>query len=350
MPLPLLLYLGSIVGAIALLLTMPKRGLNWKPVGLLLGASVLGAIWLLLATQFDFWSQVPGPTPPGFGGAESTGIELPAFAFHYVFGLIGIAGSVMVITNKRPVYAALWFVMVVLSTAGMFLTLEADFIAFAMVIIYGGAILVTYMFVIMLASEQQQSLDVADVPEYERIAREPFAAVAFGFLLLAVLLNIMFTGLPDAGVDTAKAASDNQMVYGSDDPAAPNDALALLTGRAGAERPDTPLTPADAAARDATAAAGPDAPPPDAKLSNVERVGVDLFRSHPLGLELAGIILLVALIGAIVIAKTRVYEEDDHHAPGPPTGPGGATVHPKGEPGPFSPQVVQATGSGKVGQ
>jgi len=322
MPLPLILYLGSIVGAVALLLTMPKRRLNWKPVGLLLGASVLGGLWLLLATQFDFWRQLPGPTPPGFGGEESTGIELPAFAFHYVFGLIGIAGSVMVITNKRPVYAALWFVMVVLSTAGMFLTLEADFIAFAMVIIYGGAILVTYMFVIMLASEQQQSVEVSEVPEYERVAREPFAAVAFGFLLLAVLLNIMFTGLPDTGEESAKAASDNMMVYGTDDLASLTDdeaiakaaENAMLTGRAGSDTPERPLTPADATLLDEAteaAEAGLDPTVSPATLSNVERVGVDLFVSHPLGLELAGIILLVALIGAIVIAKTQVFDEDD---------------------------------------
>ena len=45
------------------------------------------------------------------------------------------------------------------------------------------------------------------------------------------------------------------------------------------------------------------------QLDNVERVGLDLFRSHPLGLELAGIILLVSLIGAVVIARKRVESE-----------------------------------------
>jgi NADH-quinone oxidoreductase subunit J len=41
------------------------------------------------------------------------------------------------------------------------------------------------------------------------------------------------------------------------------------------------------------------------KLDNVERVGMDLFESHPLGLELAGVILLVSLVGAVVIARKR---------------------------------------------
>ena len=345
MPTPVILYLASILGAIALLMMMPKRRLNLKPLGALLGAATLGGLWVLLARHFDFWTTLPAPPPPGFGGDQQTGIELSAFAFHYVFGFIAIAASVAVITNKRPVYAALWFVMVVLSSAGMFITLSAEFIAFAMVIIYGGAILVTYMFVIMLASEQQQSTDTKAAPEYERVAREPFAAVAAGFLLLAVLLNIAFEPLPDEV--RAPAASDNMIVYGADDPAHADATKAILSDRAVNPERTTPLTPRHAAEMDYARESGT---PQQAHLSNVERVGLDLFQSHPLGLELAGIILLVALIGAVVIAKTQVPNEDEHHPPGPPTGPGGATVHPRGEPGPYSPQVTEASGSGKVGQ
>jgi NADH-quinone oxidoreductase subunit J len=336
MPTPVILYLASILGAIALLMMMPKRRLNLKPLGALLGAATVGGLWLFLARNFDFWTNLPAPPPPGFGGDEQTGVELSAFAFHYVFGFIAIAASVAVITNRRPVYAALWFVMVVLASAGMFITLAAEFIAFAMVIIYGGAILVTYMFVIMLASEQQQSTDLQAAPEYERIAREPFAAVAAGFLLLAVLLNITFEPLPDQA--RAPAETDATLI------------ATTLPQRSESRVGDTPLTPAHAAALDAKqggaeslAGIAPE------KLSNVERVGLDLFKSHPLGLELAGVVLLVALIGAVVIAKTQVPDEDDHHDAGPPTGPGGATVHPRGEPGPYSPEVVEATGSGKVG-
>ena len=42
------------------------------------------------------------------------------------------------------------------------------------------------------------------------------------------------------------------------------------------------------------------------RLDNVERIGLDLFESHPLGLELAGVILLISLVGAVVIAKRQV--------------------------------------------
>lgn len=333
MPTPVILYIASILGAIALLMMMPKRRLNLKPLGALLGAATLGGLWLVLTRQFDFWATLPAPSPPGFGGEQSTGIETAAFAFHYIFGFIAIAAAVAVITNKRPVYAALWFVMVVLASAGMFITLSAEFIAFAMVIIYAGAILVTYMFVIMLASEQQQSADTQAAPEYERVAREPFAAVAAGFLLLAVLLNVAFE--PMTTVDAARAPNDAALIKST------------LTGRSDVTaKGATPLTPEQAAIANTPEGEKPT----PARLSNVERVGLDLFTSHPLGLELAGIILLVALIGAVVIAKTRVPDEDDHHDGGPPTGPGGATVHPHGEPGPYSRDVVDATGSGMVGQ
>ena len=68
---------------------------------------------------------------------------------------------------------------------------------------------------------------------------------------------------------------------------------------------------ADRSLNEATAelASSPSASPD--KLSNVERVGLDLFEAHPLAIELAGVILLVSLIGAVVIAKTHVPNEDE---------------------------------------
>jgi NADH-quinone oxidoreductase subunit J len=152
-----------------------------------------------------------------------------------------------------------------------------------MVIIYGGAILVTYMFVIMLASQNEPDHE-DDTPDYDRYSLEPLWASVAGFLLLAILLSVYF----------------------SKNAAEPNPAAAMASD---AEVIETQL--ADRALKEGKEelASAPSVSPN--KLSNVERVGLDLFESHPLAIELAGVILLVSLIGAVVIAKTHVPNEDD---------------------------------------
>lgn len=262
------LYIASGFGAIALFLMMPRAGYNPRRIGGLLGALTLGGLWLYL------WDQLPGPI----------GFEPPVFAYYYIFSGLAIAAAVRVITHTKPVYAALWFVMVILASSGLFLVMEAEFIAAAVVIIYGGAILVTYLFVIMLASSAGDPTEPNDSPDCDRLAYEPVAAVAAGFLLLAVLLGVIFQ--PAGANRSAKGLSDRQVI-GS-----------VLT-----HRPAQRLGQHVAAQGNATlpaAMADPD------HLSNTERVGLDLFRSHPLGLELAGVTLLVSLVGAVVIARVRV--------------------------------------------
>ena len=81
------------------------------------------------------------------------------------------------ITQRNPVHAALCFALVVLSTCGLFLLQAAPFLMAATIIIYAGAIVVTFLFVIMLA--QQAGLSNAD-----QRSREPLLATLAGFVLL----------------------------------------------------------------------------------------------------------------------------------------------------------------------
>ena len=264
----LVIYAAVVAGAAALVLLMPKPGPNLRPLGALLGAGTLGAMW------FGLCPLLRGDQP---------GLDHPSLLFYYVFSFIGIASAVRVITHTRPVYAALWFVMVILSSAGLFLVLSAEFMAMALVIIYGGAILVTYMFVIMLATQPSASDRPEDQPEFERYAREPFWATVAGFLLLAVLLSFVFDPNLTVGPDP-----DNPLAHPPS--AASNEEVsALLSERNVTEQyidgeVVTELTP----------------------IGNSERVGLDLFQAHPLAIELAGLILLLSLIGAVVIARTQV--------------------------------------------
>lgn len=269
-----LLFFASVLGALALVLIMPRPGRKKLGIlGALIAVTALGAAWLAVAAKGGLLEALV---------EETLGLPSIAFAYYYLFSFIALASAVRVITHKRPVYSALWFIMVVLASAGLLLVLSAEFMAFAMVIIYGGAILVTYMFVIMLASQNEPEHE-EDTPEYDRFSRDPLWACAAGFLLLAVLLSVYFS--PNAVVANPAAAMD------SDEHVIEH----LLADRS-----------LDEASKEL--ASSPSASP--TKVSNVERVGLDLFESHPLAIELAGVILLVSLIGAVVIAKTHVPNED----------------------------------------
>jgi NADH:ubiquinone oxidoreductase subunit 6 (subunit J) len=102
----------------------------------------------------------------------------------YTFAGMAVLFGGMMISQTQPVHAALSFAMVVLSTCGLFLLQAAPFLMAATIIIYAGAIVVTFLFVIMLA--QQNGLDNADYR-----SREPLLASVAGFVLLAALLCVL---------------------------------------------------------------------------------------------------------------------------------------------------------------
>ncbi len=162
---PSLLYTSSvvsIVGAVSLWMILGSGRTSIKAVGAVIGLGVFG--WFV-----------------SNAGLAIIGENVTPDAFFLIFSLITIASAVRVISHPIPVYSALYFVMTVLSSAAMILLLEAEFIAFALIIVYAGAILITYMFVLMLA---QQSSD-PDAPsgraEYDINPHEPVFASMVGF-------------------------------------------------------------------------------------------------------------------------------------------------------------------------
>src|SRR3954465_15023228 len=100
------------------------------------------------------------------------------------FSAIAILSAILMITNRNPVYSALWFAIATLGVCGLFLLQSAPFLAAATVIVYAGAIVVTFVFVIMLA--QQSGATV-----YDQRSRQPFFATLFGVLLLGALMAML---------------------------------------------------------------------------------------------------------------------------------------------------------------
>ena len=98
------------------------------------------------------------------------------FCFGF-FASAALVCAVLMITSRNPVYAALWFALVTLSTCGLFLLQSAPFLAAATIIVYAGAIVVTFVFVIMLAQQSGATI-------YDQRSRQPLVATIVAFVLL----------------------------------------------------------------------------------------------------------------------------------------------------------------------
>ena len=294
---PNVLYTGCVLGAIAIYLLLRPRPAALKPIAVILGLGALG--WAFVSSSAS--SAADGPN-----------------LFFYIFSIIAIASAVRMITHRRPVYAALYFVMVVLSSAALFLLLEAEFMAFAMIIVYAGAILITYLFVLMLAHEAPQPGETESEPDYDVVPREPAAAVAVGFIMLALLTDTIFQGVPQLPPPPSPRemqAEAWQIVNMLPD------RIGLAARReidgfesfAGGDR--TVRILGDTAYVNVIMEGSPEPVLVEAPLSalpeNVERVGLALVAEFPVSLELAGVILLMAMYGAVIFARRQIEVSEE---------------------------------------
>lgn len=257
-----------VLGAAGTYLLLPHRHGATKPRQMHAGGAILTAIALLLF--MTTWSA-PSPWLAGF--------------FFYAFSVTALAGGLLTITARNPIYSALWFAAVVLSTSGLFLLAGAQFLAVGTVIVYAGAIIVTFLFVIMLAQMEGRA-------PYDRAARSPFRATITCFVLFWALLYCLFqVHAPSVPPEGLKAGVDLRLVRASDLAAKQTQVqdvvdrsirgTARLTDDQGRVKP------------------------------HVAGLGETLFTDHLITVELAGTLLFVALIGALSIA-----------APKPPIRPG----------------------------
>ena len=292
---PFTLYSACVIGALALYLLVRPGPRGAKAFGIILGLGALA--WLTLESIKSTVDSTDRPS-----------------VFFFIFSLIAIASAVRMITHHRPIYSALYFVMVVLSSAGLFLLLEAEFMAFALVIVYAGAILITYVFVLMLSQQTPLGDKVEHQPEYDRIPREPAAAAMVGFVMLALLTDMAFNSA--SKIPAANTVREAQRQAWNELEQMPKrfeervlevepefifpaqKALHILTDESGAyvlgavgeagsveQRVDLPI---------------------EAMPENVQHVGWALVYKFPASLEVAGIILLLAMFGAVVLAQRQI--------------------------------------------
>ena len=172
------------------------------------------------------------------------------YTFHfYLFGVIALASAIAFVTRRSPVAAALWLVNVMFSLAALYVMLDAHFIAAIQVLVYAGAIMVVFLFVIMLLNLGH--------PEELADARGKWGMLGAGALALILLVEIAV--LANAQVPVRFAL--------------PRGAVEEALAEKGA----------------------------------VGVVAEPMLREHLLAFELVSILLLVAIVGAVVVGRRRTH-------------------------------------------
>ena len=166
-------------------------------------------------------------------------MSVVGFAF-YLFALCTVTGGLFTVVSRNPVHSVLWLILTFLSSAGLFVLLGAEFVAMLLVIVYVGAVAVLFLFVVMM-------LDV----DFAELKAEMAQYLPLGLLIGLVLLMQLSMALGVWSVaDTAEAAR-------------------------------AAVTPAET--------------------HNTAALGLLIYDQYFLLFQLAGLILLVAMIGAIVL-------------------------------------------------
>jgi NADH-quinone oxidoreductase subunit J len=156
------------------------------------------------------------------------------YQFHfYLFGLIAVASALLFVTRKSPVAAALWLVNTMFSLAAMYVLMDAHFVGVIQVLVYAGAIMVVFLFVVMLLN-----LGHADEATDFRGKWGRLAAGGLGLALAAQLLALTRARVPrvppDAEVTRQVVAPLAQVLFTDQLVAFEVTSILLLTAIVGA--------------------------------------------------------------------------------------------------------------------
>jgi NADH-quinone oxidoreductase subunit J len=221
--------LATLTGAAGMWLMLPRGRAGGRLLGALLGAVSLGL----------FASRLP---------------VIHGWLDHGTFWLLAgvtVIAAAGTVTFRNPVYCAVWFGLSLIGTAGLFLFQGSQFLAVATIVVYAGAILVTLLFVLMLANPSGRA-------PYDRISWEAPLSATIGIVMVGILTIVLARSLE-----------------------------------------------------------GRTKPPPRQILQeeHVAKIGAELFSRHLLAVELAGTLLLIALVGAVAIILHSRPAKGVHESP-----------------------------------
>ena len=168
----------------------------------------------------------------------------------YFFGALAVVASLLVIAQRNPVYSVLLLILSFGALSGLYVLLDAPFVAAIQIIVYAGAIMVLFLFVVMLLNAPREDVASPYGPAYVTLTTGPRRA----FALLSVVLVVELV-------------------------------LAM---------------------RQFVSASQPSGPDAAAHVSSVRQIGIAIFTDYSLAFEATSVLILVAMVGAVVLAKKRL--------------------------------------------
>ena len=172
----------------------------------------------------------------------------PATLMFYVLASVCLGSAMMVVTRRSPIHAALFLVLAFFCVAGIYVILSAEFLAAVQILVYAGGILVLFLFVIMLVPLEPEG----SRPQVRRARNIAWSLLVA--LLLGGVLMTFFRGAEPTGTMVAGGSVDALLAHGG----------------------------------------------------NIEAMGMEIYQRYLLPFEIASILLLVAMIGAVVLARRQV--------------------------------------------
>jgi NADH-quinone oxidoreductase subunit J len=186
-------------------------------------------------------------------------IDLQTILF-FLFAALALLSAIMMIFHRNPVYSAIFLIVTLFALAGFYVLLNAPFLASVHIIVYAGAIMVLFLFVIMLLNLKRDP-----IRERSKLARRAFAA----FLVIVLLAEIgiligapFFTGTAESGTGQTAGGA--------------------IVGLANGSSTDSTV------------------------VGNTANIGRELFTTYLLPFEIASVLLLVGIIGAVILAKRNL--------------------------------------------
>lgn len=232
--------LAILLGAASLWLMLPRGDARGRGVGIVLGIAALG-----LGLSQIAW----------LGQWMADGMFL-------VLAVVTVISAVGAITFRNPVYCAIWFGLSLLGVAALFFFAGAQFLAVATIVVYAGAILVTFLFVLMLAQPEGKA-------SYDRVSWEASISAVAGMVIVGVLSISIGGVFAGAGEDKGDGGGLHQAAGEAQKADVGNIQAALAANVLNSQ--------------------------------HVARFGDEVFTRHLIAMEVAGTLLLAALVGAAAI-------------------------------------------------
>ena len=294
-----ILALGTALAAVGVWWLLPGSGLRRRALGGVLALAGFGCL---------------GSQVPAVGDCFTKG------TFHAIAAAT-IVAAVATISFRSPVYCAIWFGMTLTGTAGLFLMAGAEFLAVATIVVYAGAILVTFLFVLMLSQPEGHT-------SYDRRSREPMISAFTGAVLVGILTAMIGSAVTTKTKEVQILPSpyyDQGSLYFP-----PGAQFPLSKGASNNPHPSPlPACHKRQAGEEDHASNNPCANPiPHAAPPTISRLGAVLFTRYLVAVEAAGALLFAALVGAaVIVTQGRAAMKQPAGAPGAPGHTEGGTAH-----------------------